>query len=34
MNQLLFGVEYRQLYDPLIDPDVNYQFWGGLKYVP
>ena len=34
MNQLLFGVEYRQLYDPLIDPDVNYQFWGGLKYLP
>ena len=34
MNQLLFGVEDRQLYDPLIDPDVSYQFWGGLKYVP
>ena len=34
MDQLLFGVEYRYLYAPLSDPDVNYQFWGGLKYVP
>ena len=34
MDQLLFGVEYRYLYAPLTDPDVNYQFWGGLKYVP
>ncbi len=33
MDQLLFGVEYRYLYAPLSDPDVNYQFWGGLKYV-
>ena len=34
MDQLLFGVEYRYLYAPLSDPYVNYQFWGGLKYVP
>ena len=34
MDQLLFGVEYRYLYAPLSDPDVNYQFWVGLKYVP
>ena len=34
MDQLLFGVEYRYLYTPLSDPDVNYQFWVGLKYVP
>ena len=33
MNQLLLGVEYRQLFDRLSDPDVNYQFWGGLKYL-
>ena len=33
MDQLLFSVEYRYLYAPLSDPDVNYQFWGGLKYV-
>ena len=33
MDQLLFGVEYRYLYAPLSAPDVNYQFWGGLKYV-
>ena len=33
MNQALIAVEYRQLFDRLSDPDVNYQFWGGLKYV-
>ena len=33
MNQLLLGVEYRQLFDRMSDPDVNYQFWGGLKYL-
>ena len=33
MNQLLFGIEYRQLFERLSDPDVNYQFWGGLKYL-
>jgi hypothetical protein len=32
-HQLLFSVEYRQLFDRLSDPDVNYQFWGGLKYL-
>ena len=33
MHQLLFAFEYRQLFDRLSDPDVNYQFWGGLKYL-
>ena len=33
MNQALIAVEYRQLFDRLSDHDVNYQFWGGLKYV-
>ncbi len=33
LNQLLLNVEYRQLFDRLSDPDVNYQFWGGLKYL-
>ena len=33
MNQALLSVEYRQLFDRLSDPDVNYQFWGGLKYL-
>ena len=32
-HQLLLGVEYRQLFDRMSDPDVNYQFWGGLKYL-
>ena len=33
MHQLSVVVEYRQLFDRLSDPDVNYQFWGGLKYL-
>jgi hypothetical protein len=33
MNQLLFGVEYRQFFDRFTDSDVNYQAWGGLKYL-
>jgi hypothetical protein len=32
-RQLLFGVEYRQLFDRMSDPDVNYQAWGGLKFL-
>jgi hypothetical protein len=33
LNQALFSVEYRQFFDRMSDPDVNYQFWGGLKYL-
>jgi hypothetical protein len=33
LNQALISVEYRQMFDRLSDPDVNYQFWGGLKYL-
>ena len=33
LNQALFSVEYRQLFDRMSDPDVNYQFCGGLKYL-
>ena len=33
LNQALFSVEYRQMFDRMSDPDVNYQFWGGLKYL-
>jgi hypothetical protein len=33
LNQALLSVEYRQMFDRLSDPDVNYQFWGGLKYL-
>jgi hypothetical protein len=32
-NQLQFSVEWRQLFDRMSDPDVNYQFWGGLRYL-
>ena len=33
LNQGLLSVEYRQFFDRMSDPDVNYQFWGGLKYL-
>ena len=33
LNQVLIAIEYRQLFDRGRDPDVNYQFWGGLKYL-
>ena len=33
LNQALFSVEYRQFFDRMSDPDVNCQFWGGLKYL-
>jgi len=32
-HQLLLAVEYRQFFDRFSDPDVNYQAWGGLKYL-
>jgi hypothetical protein len=33
LNQGLLSVEYRQFFDRMSDPDVNYQFWGGMKYL-
>ena len=33
LNQALVTVEYRQFFDRMSDADVNYQFWGGLKYL-
>ena len=33
MNQLLLAAEWRQFFDRPSDPDVNFQFWGGLKYL-
>jgi hypothetical protein len=32
-NQLDFQVEWRQFFDRGSDPDTNYQFWGGLRYL-
>jgi hypothetical protein len=32
-HALQFNVEWRQMFDRLSDPDVNYQFWGGLRYT-
>jgi hypothetical protein len=32
-NQLQFSVEWRQFFDRMSDPDVNYQFWGGLRFL-
>ena len=32
-HQLLLAAEGRQFFDRLSDPDVNFQFWGGLKYL-
>jgi hypothetical protein len=31
--QLQFSVEWRQFFDRMSDPDVNYQFWGGLRFL-
>ncbi|MSO84238.1 MAG: hypothetical protein EXQ53_13250 [Acidobacteria bacterium] len=31
--QLLLIGEWRQMFDRMSDPDVNYQFWAGLKYL-
>lgn len=33
LNQGSLSVEYRQMFDRMSDPDVNYQFWAGLKYL-
>jgi hypothetical protein len=32
-HKLDFNVEWRQFFDRMSDPDVNYQFWGGLRYM-
>ncbi len=32
-HQLLFVGEWRQFFDRMSDPDVNYQAWAGLKYL-
>jgi hypothetical protein len=32
-HQLLLVGEWRQMFDPMSDPDVNYQAWAGLKYL-
>jgi hypothetical protein len=32
-RQMLFSLEWRQMFDRGSDPDVNYQFWGGLKFL-
>ena len=32
-HQLDFSVEWRQFFDRMSDPDVNYQFWGGIRYL-
>ena len=32
-RQLLLSAEWRQMFDRMSDPDVNYQFWGGLKFL-
>jgi hypothetical protein len=32
-HQLLLSAEWRQMFDRMSDPDVNYQFWGGFKYL-
>lgn len=32
-HQLLLVGEWRQVFDRMSDPDVNYQFWAGLKYL-
>lgn len=33
LNQAFLSVECRQMFDRMSDPDVNYQFWGGFKYL-
>jgi nucleoid-associated protein YgaU len=32
-HKLDLSVEWRQFFDRMSDPDVNYQFWGGLRYM-
>jgi hypothetical protein len=32
-RQLQLSVEWRQMFDRMSDPDVNYQFWGGLRFL-
>ena len=32
-HQLDFQLEWRQFFDRGSDPDTNYQFWGGLRYL-
>ena len=32
-HKLDVSLEWRQFFDRMSDPDVNYQFWGGLKYM-
>jgi hypothetical protein len=32
-HQLDLSVEWRQFFDRMSDPDVNYQFWGGIRYL-
>ena len=32
-HKLDVSVEWRQFFDRMSDPDVNYQFWGGLRYM-
>ncbi len=32
-HRLDASFEWRQFFDRMSDPDVNYQFWGGLRYL-
>ena len=32
-RQLQLSLEWRQMFDRMSDPDVNYQFWGGLRFL-
>jgi hypothetical protein len=32
-HKLDVSFEWRQFFDRMSDPDVNYQFWGGLRYM-
>ena len=32
-HKLDASFEWRQFFDRMSDPDVNYQFWGGLRYM-
>ena len=32
-HDLYIAGEWRQFFDRMSDPDVNYMFWGGVKYV-
>ena len=32
-HRLDVSVEWRQFFDRMSDPDVNYQFWGGFRYL-